>query len=130
MLGAFSMETLFKMVIIGNAYQALGDDIRKGEVAKSVAPAIHDLRELLDKSKLATRTNIKDRAILDQLTEFGVWKGRYPTPLAKGANTYHGAGAFDRNASDLWVAYVPLYEKLHRIAFRKVYGRSKKQIIR
>jgi hypothetical protein len=123
MLGGYAVETLLKMVIIDDYCDANGltyDALR----AKDFLPTIHDLKQLAKKARL--RINRADRELLAKLSKYPVWAGRYPIP--RESSGYDGPAIFDRIGSGkrpaenpVWTGYVPLYEKLHRLAVRKTF---------
>jgi hypothetical protein len=123
MLGGYAVETLLKMVIIGDycdANELTYDALR----AKDFLPTIHDLKELAKKANL--RISKADRELLAQLTKYPVWAGRYPIPHV--SSGYDGPAIFDRidsgkrlTENPVWTGYVPLYEKLHKLAVRRTF---------
>jgi hypothetical protein len=122
MLGGYAVETLLKMVIVGDYCDANGltyDALR----AKDFLPMIHDLKELVKKARL--RINKADRELLAKLSKYPVWAGRYPIPLEP--TGYDGPAIFDQVGrgktveNPIWTGYVPLYEKLHKLAVRRTF---------
>ena len=121
MLGGYAVETLLKMVIVGDYCDANGltyDALR----TKDFLPTIYDLRELAKKAAL--RISKADRELLAKLSKYTVWAGRYPIPMK--SDGYEGPAIFDwiesgkrLKENPIWSRYVPLYEKLHRLAVRK-----------
>lgn len=124
MLGGYAVETLLKMVIVGDyccanglTYNALRAD--------DFLPTIHDLKKLAEKAALRIRKS--DYELLAKLSKYPLWAGRYPIP--KKSSGYDGPAIFDlirrgeRLAENpVWTGYVPLYEKLHKLAVRKTFG--------
>jgi hypothetical protein len=65
-------------------------------------------------------------SLLAKLSKYPVWAGRYPIPMK--SNGYDGPAIFDRIGirkrlaeNPVWTGYVPLYEKLHKLAVRKTF---------
>jgi hypothetical protein len=123
MLGGYAVETLLKMVIIGDYCDAKGltyDALR----AKDFLPTSHNLQKLAEKAAL--RTCKADRELLTKLSKYPVWAGRYPIPME--SSGYDGPAIFDRISggerlaeNPVWTEYVPLYEKLHKLGVRKTF---------
>jgi hypothetical protein len=123
MLGGYAVETLLKMVIIGD-YCDENELTPNSLHAKDFMPMLHDLKTLAIKARL--RINKKDYELLTILSQYPVWRGRYPIPLVP--TGYDGPAIFDRSVpgkrpADTWTKYVPLYEKLHRLAVRRTFQR-------
>ncbi|HKH80847.1 MAG TPA: hypothetical protein VKA03_04430 [Methylovirgula sp.] len=123
MLGAYAVETLLKMVIVGEYCDQSGMTFDSRH-AREFLPTTHDLKDLLTRANL--RTRVEDRELLGDLSRYSTWAGRYPIPLAS-AN-YSGPAIFENitprerpTLHPTWVKYVPLYEKLHRLAVRKTF---------
>jgi hypothetical protein len=119
MLGGYAVETLLKMVVVDDhgVTHGLDYDARR---ADDFLPATHNLGELVKQAGL--RTNKADRELLAKLSAYTTWAGRYPVP--RKAEGYDGDTLFDLRGnaerSRIWTAYVPLYEKLYRLAGRKI----------
>lgn len=124
MLGAYAIEMSLKMVIVATYVNTHGFE---KQITKSddILPKTHDLLKILTQAGL--RTAKADREALSKLTPYAVWAGRYPIPMK--ANGYQGPAVFERfmnrdakQGVPLWTVYVPLYQKIHRLAFRRVFG--------
>ncbi len=77
MLGAYTLETTLKMIIVGEHCEASGLTM-DSEATKDFLPPIHDLVRLAQQSQL--RINRTDRKLLGALTRYSTWAGRY-TPF-------------------------------------------------
>ena len=78
MLGGYAVETLLKMVIIGDYCDAKGlvyDALR----AKDFLPTSHNLQKLAEKAAL--RTSKADRELLAKLSKYPVWAGRLSSSI-------------------------------------------------
>lgn len=123
MLGGYAVETLLKMVIIGDYCDAKGLTY-EAQRAKDFLPTTHNLQKLAEKAGL--RTSKTDRELLTNISKYTVWAGRYPIPME--SSGYDGPAVFDRVGSGkrlaehpIWTGYVPLYEKLHKLSVRKTF---------
>jgi hypothetical protein len=115
MLAAYATETLLKTVIIYNYCRKNGPSLDSKKSGDFV-PRIHDLTKLVSKSGL--RTNKTDREILNELSRYSVWAGKYPIPLD--SSNYDGPALIGQKYQNqsLWAKYVPLYKKLDRLSVR------------
>jgi hypothetical protein len=114
MLAGFAVETLLKMVLIGAHFRTAKFPASYTKL-KQCIPPIHDLRKLAESSRV--RINESDRRVLDDLTTFVVWAGRYPLP--KTAVKYDGPSWLATLSNDstdrddkLWTRYAALWPKL------------------
>jgi hypothetical protein len=129
MLGAYAIETLLKMVIVGQYIETQGL-LTVSRHAKDFVPTTHDLLKLSEQAKL--RTNAADRKVLKRLSRYSIWAGRYPTPLVPDGSNAPFIEAMLLTLDDpipdhpLWHPYHALYHKLHAQAERKalVFGRN------
>jgi hypothetical protein len=112
MLAGYAVETLMKMILI-EAHLRTVDFPPSHTKLTDYIPRTHSLSDLAKKAHV--RTNRSDRKVLDQLTEYVVWAGKYPTPVK--AEGYAGPPAiFLTNEFDainrLWDQYTTLWPKL------------------
>ena len=116
MLGGYAIETLLKMVTIATVVKQRANYTVPSKTADFVMRT-HDLKKLVTAAKL--RTNKVDASILERLSKYVIWGGRYPIPLD--AVGYVLPMLFDHtlNEPPLWDAYVRVYRKLHRLAIKK-----------
>jgi hypothetical protein len=125
MLGAYAIETLLKMVIVGAHCDQHGYtlDARR---ADQFLPKTHDLSALVTQAQL--RINKNDRALLRELRRYSIWAGRYPIPLH--SDGYTGPALFEAVAAaptpvarehPTWPRFKTLYPKLFRLAVRKTF---------
>ena len=127
MLGAYSIETLLKMVIVAAHCDEHGYTF-DSRLAEQFLPKSHDLVALTKQAKL--RVNESDRRLLRDLRKYSVWAGRYPIPLF--SDGYSGpalfeavAGATAAGEHPTWPGFKILYLKLFKAAERKTYRWSK-----
>jgi hypothetical protein len=125
MLGAYAIETLLKMVIVGAHCDKHGltpESRRATEFLRTT----HDLVRLVNTASL--RVNNDDRTLLRDLSRYSLWAGRYPIPLDSGG--YPGPALFeavDPPPADVaqhhptWPKFQALYSKLFRMAVRKTF---------
>jgi hypothetical protein len=125
MLGAYAIETLLKMVIVGahcDKHGIHGESRR----AKEFLPMSHDLVALVKAADL--RVNQGDRALLVDLGRYSLWAGRYPIPLD--STGFSGPALFEAVAPapaevarhhPTWPKFQVLYAKLFRLAVRKTF---------
>jgi hypothetical protein len=120
MLGAYAIETLLKMVIVG-AYCDRHGITTDSQRAKEFLPTSHDLVALVKQANL--RVNEDDRRLLRELSRYSHWAGRYPIPLH--SIGYTGPALFEaveRPPADVarqhptWPKFRALYPKLFRLA--------------
>ena len=125
MLGAYALETLLKMVIVGAHGDAHGMSYESVS-AGDFLPTVHDLEQLAQRAAL--RINKTDRKLLKQLTRYSTWAGRYPIPRHYAG--YEGPALAEAVATapdpvprehPVWPAFVALYEKIHKLAVRKTF---------
>jgi hypothetical protein len=125
MLGAYAIETLLKMVIVGAHCDEHGHtfDARRAE---QFLPRTHDLVALIKKANL--RVNERDRRLLRELGKYSVWAGRYPIPLT--SEGYEGPALFEAverppavvaKEHPAWPRFRALYPKLFKLAVRKTF---------
>jgi len=123
MLGAYAIETLLKMVIVGDHCDKHGI-VLDSRNAKDFLPATHNLVELVKKANL--RVNNVDRKLLNDLSRYSYWAGRYPIPL--GFAGYAGPAITEAvpppptevpKQHPTWPRFIVLYQKLHALAVRK-----------
>jgi len=125
MLGAYAIETLLKMVIVGAHCDEHGHtfDARRAE---QFLPRTHDLVALVKQAKL--RVNEDDRRLLRDLGKYSVWAGRYPIPLK--SDGYAGPALFEAveraptavaKEHPTWPRFRALYPKLFKLAVRKTF---------
>lgn len=75
---AISIENAFKGVIIGSNSESIKDKtLEKNEIPKSVLG--HDLVKLAKKSEFPVDIDVE--YVLSFLTRYGIWSGKYPTPI-------------------------------------------------
>jgi len=125
MLGAYAVETLLKMVIVGDYCDQHGVTLMSRH-AKDFLPKSHDLAALVKTANL--RVNKTDRMTLRELARYSLWAGRYPIPLSHVG--YEGPALLESLAPapapvsrqhPMWPGYTALYPKLHALAVRKVF---------
>ena len=125
MLGAYAIETLLKMVIVGAYCEKYGINTESRR-AKDFLPTSHDLVALAKEANL--RVNGDDRRLLGDLSRYSLWAGRYPIPLY--SNGYTGPALFEAvepGPADVsrhhptWPKFLALYPKLFRLAVRKTF---------
>jgi hypothetical protein len=125
MLGAYALETLLKMVIVG-AHVNQGGHTRDAHRAEQFLPRTHDLVTLTRQAKL--RVNEDDRGLLRDLTRYAVWAGRYPIPLT--SDGFAGPALFEAVAPPptavarehpTWPKFKVLYVKLFEQSVRKTF---------
>lgn len=125
MLGAYAIETLLKMVIVGAHYDQHGPTF-DAHRADQFLPKTHDLCALVKQAQL--RVNENDRALLRDLGRYSIWAGRYPIPLR--SDGYTGPALFEAVAAapapvarehPTWPRFKTLYPKLFRLAVRKTF---------
>jgi hypothetical protein len=125
MLGAYAIETLLKMVIVGAHCDEHGHtfDARR---ADQFLPKTHNLIRLVNQARL--RVNEADRKLLRDLGEYSVWAGRYPIPLV--SDGYVGPALFEAverapaavtKVHPAWPKFQALYPKLFKLAVRKTF---------
>lgn len=109
MLAAYAIEALLKLAIV------LPND------ASSV-PKTHNLVELVKTAKI--RVNKSDRDVLNHLSKFSQWAGRYPTPLNSAA--FDGPEFLTETHLLTEERFSELYGKLRKLAGRSASGPSRK----
>jgi len=123
MLGAYAIETLLKMVIVGEYCDRHGITL-DSKSAKDFLPATHNLLDLVKRANL--RVNQADRKLLNELSRYSTWAGRYPIPL--GYLGYAGPAIGEAvpappaevpEQHPTWPRFVALYQKLHAMSVRK-----------
>lgn len=123
MLGAYAIETLVKMVIVDDYCLAHGVTF-ESTAAKEFLPTVHDLAELVKRANL--RINGADRKLLNELSRYSTWAGRYPVP--KHFAGYRGPALTEAmppvpasvsHQHPSWAKFVALYQKVHALAVRK-----------
>ena len=119
MLGAMSIECLFKAHLIGraDAPHPLPED-----VLRSITRGSHDLVALL--AKTGMRTNRHDRELLAWLSHCHRWLGRYPMPRDYAEYERYALSA-KQSADERWTAYLGLRRKFN---IRRTMGAKKKQV--
>lgn len=133
MLGGYAVETILKMVVVGNYCDKNGFKF-DSKRAKDFLPLTHNLRELAKIAKL--RINKVDRELLGGLSKYSIWSGRYPIPSE--SDSYDIPAVFENITSGkrpvqntLWARYVLLYQKLDKLAVRKTFqGQYKSSAVR
>ena len=80
MLGAYAIETLLKMVIVDRFLRENGMKYDARKTKDFLKAAHHRLDELSREAGL--RTNKVDRNMLQVLSRYSVWAGRYPVPMS------------------------------------------------
>jgi hypothetical protein len=125
MLGAYAIETLLKMVIVG-AHCDMHGHTFGARRADQFLPKTHNLLKLADQAKL--RVNERDRKLLRNLGEYSIWAGRYPIPLM--SDGYVGPALFEAinrapapvaKEHPTWPKFRALYPKLFKLAMRKTF---------
>ena len=125
MLGAYAIETLLKMVIVGAHCDVHGQTF-DAHRAEQFLPKSHDLLALVKQAKL--RVNENDRRLLRELGKYSIWAGRYPIPL--NSDGYGGPALFEAVAAaptpvarehPTWPRFKVLYPKLFKLAVRKTF---------
>src|SRR5260370_12582085 len=115
MLGAYGIETLLKMVVVGEHCDKHGITL-DSKSAKDFIPATHNLVDLVKKANL--RVNQDDRDLLENLSRYSIWAGRYPIPL--GYSGYEGPALAEAvppppnevpQQHPMWPRFVALYQK-------------------
>jgi hypothetical protein len=125
MLGAYALETILKMVIVGAHGDTHGFKF-DATSAKDFLPTVHNLAELAQRAEL--RLNRFDRKVLERLTRYSTWAGRYPVPMhykgyegpAMVEAVSQGSALFP-DEHPLWLQFVALYTKIHKLAVRKTF---------
>jgi hypothetical protein len=125
MLGAYAIETLLKMVIVGAHCDKHGLTLESRR-AREFLPTSHDLISLVKTAGL--RVNNDDRNLLRELSRYSSWAGRYPIPLD--SSGYTGPALFEAvrpapadvgRHHPTWPKFRTLYPKLFRLAVPKTF---------
>ena len=129
MLGAYALETILKMVIVAEHCDAQGLTM-DSRAAKDFVTPVHNLVSLAQQANL--RINAVDRKLLEELTRYSTWAGRYPIPkffqgyegpaLAEDIHRLPRPGPHEHPK---WPKLVALYAKIHSLAVKRTFGRSR-----
>lgn len=76
MLIGFSFENFLKGILICNDLKNVDDRIKTLKNWKGLG---HDLFELVENCKI--KVNDEEKSLLERLTIFSIWRGRYPVPI-------------------------------------------------
>ena len=127
MLGSYTIETLLKAAQIAELNERQQEGLFFSD-AKDMHSTFHDLNKLVDETGI--KVSKKDRTLLSELTEFAIWKGKYPIPLK--AKEYRGPALYDalnahlkgKEPTETWERVSTLYKKLSKKVVRRVEASS------
>jgi hypothetical protein len=98
MLAGFSLEVTIKAAIVRNNSHLIRPRMSQFEWTGIRGTSAHDLVALKSKAKI----QFDDMELLDTLTKFSIWKGRYPSSM-EGVPYYGMQSEFENFGGTLWI---------------------------